>query len=123
MNSEQGSASSSSRLFTAHCQLLTMRRSEQLAHELRDQVGTLLVERVEFPEGMIVTVSRAAVTADGRSATVYLSVLPPERGPQVLALLDARLYDLQGALYERLDRHPGPRIRFALEENIPLPNA
>lgn len=97
-----------------------MRRPEQLAHELRDQVGALLVERVEFPEGTIVTVSRTVVTADGRSATVVLSVLPPERGPSVLALLDAQLYDLQGALYERLDRHPGPRVRFALEEEHPM---
>ncbi|MDP3685549.1 MAG: ribosome-binding factor A [bacterium] len=99
-----------------------MRRQEQLEHELRDQVGSLLAQRVEFPEGTIVTVSRAAVTADARSAAVYLLVLPPERGLSVLELLDAQLYDLQGALYERLDHHPVPRIRFALEEERPLPN-
>lgn len=91
------------------------RRPEQLAHELRDVVGSLLVERVEFSEGTLVTVARAEVIADGRAATVLLSVLPPHEGPEVLKLVEANLFELQGEVYKRLDRHPGPRIRFALD--------
>ncbi|TSC71734.1 MAG: hypothetical protein G01um101438_936 [Parcubacteria group bacterium Gr01-1014_38] len=97
------------------------RRPEQLAQELRDQVGALLQQHIEFPEGTLVTVTRAEVTADGHSATVYLSVLPPERGPSALELLQLPLYELQGTLYKRLDRHPGPRIRFALEPSVSCP--
>ena len=97
------------------------RRPEQLAQELRDQVGALLQQHIEFPGGTLVTVTRAEVTADGHSATAYLSVLPPERGPSVLELLQLHLYELQGTLYQRLDRHPGPKIRFALEPGSPVP--
>ena len=92
-----------------------MRRPQQLAHELRDQVRALLARRMEFPEGTIVTVTRADVTDDGQTATLYLSVFPLERGPMVLRLLREQRYQLQRAIYERLDRHPGPRVRFALE--------
>lgn len=97
------------------------RRPEQLAQELRDLVATVLTEQIEFPEGVFVTVTRAEVAGNRRSATVYVSVLPPEQGPRVLTFLRPRLYEIQGAVYERLDRHPGPRIRLALDPGTPSP--
>ncbi|TSC64675.1 MAG: hypothetical protein G01um1014106_26 [Parcubacteria group bacterium Gr01-1014_106] len=78
-------------------------------------MGALLAERVEFPDGILVTVARADVPADGRTATIVLSVFPREEGPRALALAEASLFDLQGEIYTRLDRHPGPRIGFALD--------
>lgn len=91
------------------------RRPDQLAHALRDLVGRFLTETIEFPAGTLVTVTRADFAAHGGRATVHLSVLPPERGPAVLALLRPHLYALQGRANTALGRRHVPRLRLALE--------
>lgn len=95
-----------------------MHRAEQLAHELRDLVAVYLKEQVEFPTGALVTVTRAHVPAGKGTATVYLSVLPPELGPAVLASVRPHLYDLQGHANHSLRRHHPPRLTLALEDHL-----
>lgn len=92
------------------------RRPDQLSHALRDLTAAYVREHAEFPAGVFVTVTRAYIPARGNAATVYLSVLPRERGAEALALVQPHLYDLQGAINAALGRRRSPRVSLALEE-------
>lgn len=91
------------------------RRMEQLAHELRDIVGRALPRTVEFPEGILVTVTRATVSKNARSATIFLSVLPTEQGSHALMLIERAGYALQGTVNKTSTRHHAPHLSFQLE--------
>lgn len=92
-----------------------MRRPEQLAHALRDLVGEYVQRTTEFPHGTVVTVTRTEVGGDGKTATVFVSVLPEERQDEVLTLLQGERYALQGAVNRAIDRHAAPQVQFALD--------
>lgn len=92
-----------------------MRRIEQLAHELRDIVARALPRTVEFPADVLVTVTRATVTENARSATIFLSVLPTEHGSRALLLIERARYALQGMVNKTSTRHHAPRLSFQLE--------
>ncbi len=95
-----------------------MRRPDQLAHALRDAVATFVAEELEFPDGVLVTVTRAAVSGNKRSATLFISVYPDDRADDALTRLTARLYDLQGHVNDALGYRRAPRIRFALDRGL-----
>lgn len=92
-----------------------MRKAQQRAHELRDVVGKLLRATVEFPPDTVVTVTKAAVSADGLRGTVFLSVFPEGRSAEILALVERRRGDLQRGVATRFGRHPSPRVRYVLD--------
>ncbi len=92
-----------------------MHKAQQRAHELRDVVGKLLRATVEFPPDTVVTVTKAAVSADGLVGTVFLSVFPEGQSAEVLALVERRHGDLQRGIAARFSRHPSPRVRYVLD--------
>lgn len=95
------------------------RRSEQLAHALRDVVGHYLQREMEFPEDTLVTVTSARVSGDARVATVLVSVLPAARGTETLQILKDERYAVQGVVNRTIDRHPAPEIQFELAGDTP----
>lgn len=94
------------------------KRTEQLAHGVRDAVGAYLTKNVEFPADTFVTVTRAVIAPGSGAATVYVSILPHSRTAQVLAVLERELYHLQGAVNRAIPRRPVPRIRLAVERAL-----
>lgn len=92
-----------------------MKRPEQLAHTLRDVVGAALSQALEFPRGTIVTVTRAQVAPNARSATLYVSAFPEERVQEALAAIEEHRAELQRIVNEGTGRHPAPRIRFVAD--------
>lgn len=92
-----------------------MKRSEQLAHALRDLVAQFLTTDVEFGPGTLVTVTRAEVTHDGGAATIFISALPEAYGTTALQLITSHLYELQGRVNLSLGRRHSPRLRLAID--------
>lgn len=88
---------------------------QQLTHELRDVVAAALTKHVEFPDGMLVTVTRATVTGDHEQATVYLSVLPEERTAEALRVLQAQQSAVQKVVHEAWTRRRAPRLAFRID--------
>jgi ribosome-binding factor A len=54
------------------------RRSERLAEEIRESVARIIAEGLNDPRIGFVTVTRASLTADLRTARVYVGVLGSE---------------------------------------------
>ncbi|MDA1337375.1 MAG: ribosome-binding factor A [bacterium] len=83
---------------------------------LRKEMGGILLREFTTPENVIVTVTRADTSPNLQQAKIYISVMPEERGAEILKLLERDVYDMQQVLNKRLNMRPVPRIEWFLEE-------
>jgi len=82
---------------------------------LKQEVGKLILEDVDFPAGWVVTVIRAETSADLHYGDVYISVMPQEKEAEALQVLAQEVYALQQKINKRLHMKPVPMIRFRLD--------
>lgn len=91
------------------------RRLEKLNIFLREEISRILNRELEFPEGNLITVTRAEISSDGRYAAVFLSVLGQNQ-EKILEILQKNIYNIQQKLNKRLRIRPVPKIRFMIDE-------
>lgn len=91
------------------------RRLEKVNKHLQRICAEVLLTEVALPSEALVTVARVNATANLRSADVWLYVLPLERGPATLKVLQKQLYELQRAVNRRLNMRLLPRLILRLD--------
>lgn len=95
------------------------RRVEKVNILLGEMIADLLSRLLQFPEGVLVTVTRVAASPDLHSANVFVSVLAGAGNeaaePAVLQELRHAARLIQVELNRRLRMRPVPRIRFAID--------
>ncbi len=82
---------------------------------MREELSRILEREVEFPPGILVTITRLEVSEDVHYATVFLSVLGEERD-EALAMVRKNTYHIQQGLNRRMRMRPVPRISFQIDE-------
>ncbi len=82
---------------------------------LRDVVAKVILEEADIDDSPLVTVVRADVSPTLEHATVWISVLPIDRGPVVLDYLKQHIYHLQQMINQELAMRPVPKIRFEID--------
>ena len=82
---------------------------------LKEELAGIIDREVEFPQGSIVTLTRAAVSSDGRYAAVFFSTLGASPDA-ALELLQKNLYTIQQLVNKKLKMRPVPQIRFLPDE-------
>ena len=85
---------------------------------IRKELGRILHREVEFPEGVLVTITRVEVSPDLNQVRVYISAMPENKEREVFTVLKKSLYILQQRLNKKLNMRPLPRIIFKREEQI-----
>jgi ribosome-binding factor A len=65
-------------------------RPLRVGQVIRDELGKLFLREVEFPEGAIATITEVDVDDKMDEAAVKISVLPSEKGPEALGILNVR---------------------------------
>ena len=90
-------------------------RIEKVNSLIKRLFGEILLEDADMPVDVLVTISAVETTPNLRSATVWLYILPLERGEEVLGMLKEQMYDLQGALNRALSMRPLPRVTLKLD--------
>ena len=83
---------------------------------LRQELGTILLREFDAPENTLVTLTRVSTAPNLQQAKIYISVMPEERGAQVVKLLEKDVHEIQQLLNKRLNMRPVPRIEWVLEE-------
>jgi len=78
-------------------------------------MSQILLKEIEFPIGILVTVTGAETSPDLKDANIWISAFPKEESGRVLEILNKNIYFLQQKLNKRLKMRPLPRIKF-LEE-------
>ncbi len=83
---------------------------------IKKELGLIILKEVDFPEGVLVTLTRVETPPNLNQAKVYISVMPEEHSPSVLAILEKMVYFLQQTLNKRLKMRPIPKIEFVEEK-------
>ena len=90
-------------------------RPDQVASLLEHQVSEILARDFEAPEGSMVTVMRAEVSPDLKTAKIFVSVLPENRTGSALEALRKQTRDVQRQLNSALSMKFFPRITWELD--------
>lgn len=83
---------------------------------IKKELSHIVLREMDFPEKVLVTLTRVDVSPDLEKARVYISVIPEEKSRKVLESLEKSVYYLQQKLNQRLRMRPIPRIKFVEEQ-------
>ncbi|HOX21718.1 MAG TPA: 30S ribosome-binding factor RbfA [Candidatus Paceibacterota bacterium] len=78
-------------------------------------MGQILQTECQFPANSLVTILGVETSKDLLYSKITMSVFPAEKRQIVLNYLNKNIYELQQFLNKKLDMHPVPKIRFALD--------
>lgn len=81
----------------------------------RDALAAVLVQRIEFPRGVLVTVVDAKITSDTRNAKGVLSVFPEDKQLDVLKVLKLGEHEIKDGLAERLRLRRIPNLHWSFD--------
>ena len=90
-------------------------RIEKVNALIRDELGKILLRDVDFPQGVLVTITRCDSSPNLSETKIYVSEMPDEQIDKVFEILSRRIYDIQQVLNRRLNMRPIPRIEFKKE--------
>jgi ribosome-binding factor A len=91
------------------------KRIQRVNQLIKKELSQIILKEIEFPQGVLVTLTRVETTSDLKESNIWISALPEERLKRVLEILNKNIYFLQQKLNKRLKMRPIPKIRF-LEE-------
>ncbi len=94
---------------------MTFYRREQLASLIQQKLGEIIAKEVEFPQGVLATISDVTLSRDFIRATVWVSIIPGEAGAAVLRILEQSRGMLQRELGDQIEIRNIPKIEFALD--------
>ena len=93
-------------------------RLERVNELMRRELGDLINREVTF-QAALVTVQQVDISADLKSAYVYISVMgTPEQSSEALARLHAARKNLQHLLSKRVVLKFTPHLHFKLDDTI-----
>ncbi|MEK7074832.1 MAG: 30S ribosome-binding factor RbfA [Patescibacteria group bacterium] len=90
-------------------------RGEKLNMLMRDELGKIIDRTLEFPEGVLVTLTHVHTSSDLRYASVFFSIFNGD-STHVLEMLDKNVYHIQQQLNKALRMRPVPKIRFVIDQ-------
>jgi len=82
---------------------------------IKRELSQLLLREMEFPQDVLVTITRVETSPNLIESNVWVSVLPEEKLKGIMEILNKNIYFLQQKLNQRLKMRPLPKIKF-LEE-------
>lgn len=91
-------------------------RIPQVNQLIKKELSKIILKEIEFPQGVLVTLTRADSSPNLQEAKIYISVFPDKKTESVFSILNSQIYQLQQRLNKRLRMRPIPRIYFAKEE-------
>jgi len=93
-------------------------RTDRLASLIREEVNVLILRELELPKGVLITMTQVKVFGDLSGARIGISVLPADRGKEIIKLMDIVQPHLQRILNQKLKSYRVPKIEFYLDESI-----
>ncbi len=90
-------------------------RLKKVNELIKQEVGNIIIRELDIDREILITITKAEVSADLRYADVLVSVLPSEKKQSTLRSLNKNVYSLQQKLNKKLTMKPVPKIRFKLD--------
>ena len=98
--------------------MATEKRVKRINELLKRQIGQTILEEVDFPNNVLVTVSGVETSQDVTHCKVFISVFPTAETKNALAILQKLIYPIQKLVNRSLRMRPVPQIRFVEEKDI-----
>ena len=95
-----------------------LKRILKINELLKRQLGELFLKEIEFPKGVLVTITRVETSPDLREAIVSISAMPNSANKKVQQILKYCIYDLQQEINRKLRMRPIPKIVFREEKEV-----
>lgn len=93
----------------------TEKRSQRVTSLLKEEIAKIIDREVEFPEGMMLTLTHLTISSDHRYANVLISVMGGEANT-ALEILNRNIYDIQQMVNRSVNMRPVPKITFLVNE-------
>lgn len=87
-------------------------RIKRINELIKRQLGRIILEEMEFPRGIVATLSEVKTSSDLSECKVFISAFPAGETGNILKILKANVYFLQQLLNKCLRVRVIPRIRF-----------
>lgn len=92
------------------------KRIQRVNSLIKKELSQILFKEVDFPDNVLVTITRVETSSNLFQSKVYISVLPESQTKKILTILNKIIYGLQQRINTRLKMRPVPRIKFVKEE-------
>jgi len=96
---------------------MSQERAEKFNELLKKELGKIVFEFLDVKPGVLVTITRVLTSPNLFTASVFVSVYPPEGAFGVMNKLNYTIYQLQQLLNKKLKVRPVPKIVFKLDKN------
>lgn len=83
---------------------------------IKKELGKILLREGNFPKDALVTLTRVETSPDLREAKAWISVLPEEKTPEIIRILNKSIYDIQQKMNKTLKMRPVPKVKFLIEK-------
>ncbi|MDD5098956.1 MAG: 30S ribosome-binding factor RbfA [Candidatus Colwellbacteria bacterium] len=87
-------------------------RKQQLNSLIRNELVPVIQKEVDFPAGVLTTITRVEVSDESERAAVFVSVIPSSDKEGVMRILKGKRSELQSFLFKRLKMRVVPQIYF-----------
>ncbi|MDD5340980.1 MAG: 30S ribosome-binding factor RbfA [Patescibacteria group bacterium] len=91
-------------------------RTEKLNEAIKHALGSLIAKEVEFPENLLVTVTKVDVSPDGKYAKAYVTVLPDNMRGTALKIMNSSAGMFRSGLAKNLKTKFTPKLSFLIDE-------
>jgi ribosome-binding factor A len=92
------------------------RRIQQVNQLIQKELSQIILREIDFPPGVLVTLTRVETSVDLNQAKAYISVVPENQREAVFQVLNQRIYHLHQELNKRLKMKIIPKIKFIEEK-------
>ncbi len=89
------------------------RRQKRVASLIKEEVSRLFIEEIQSSFSSLITVTRVEMTADLKTAHVYLSIYGPDQEETILELLDKKKGFLRKSIASKVKLKYNPMFIFS----------
>ena|SRR4030042_581593 len=83
---------------------------------IKKELSQIILREIDFPSGVLVTLTRVETVPNLSEAKIYVSVMPGKKQQIVFTILENKVWHLQQLLNKRLKMRPIPKICFVKEK-------
>lgn len=90
-------------------------RKERLNSVLRSEISRAIEKEIEFPLGVLATITDVDTASDLSEAKIGVSVLPSEKKDEVLKILNAKAGYFYSLVFKKLKIYTVPKLKFVYD--------
>lgn len=90
-------------------------RKERLNSVLRDELSKIIQKEIEFPAGVLATITEVDTAPDWSEAKVGVAVFPSDKSAETLKILNGQASHFYSLVFKKLKIYSVPKIKFVYD--------